>query len=86
MRMHSFAKAHRRKRGIGYVYIIIYNFDACNIWKAAWFCTEGHMGNNENHFLDCVASDWINRSCGYGIDVDCIAGSFDRWYCINLCM
>ena len=68
-------KQLKKERNKNYVNCIMYDHDACGIWKNVWFCFEGNVGDHKNYFLYCVASHIFNCSCIYGIDVDRTAGS-----------
>ena len=79
-------KQSKKERNNNYVNCIIYDHDACSIWKDVWFCTESNLGDHKNHFLHCAASAVFSSVSIYGTHVDRISGSFDRWNCIVLCM
>ena len=79
-------KQLKKERKNNDVNCIIYDHDACSIWKDVWICLESNLGDHKNHFLHCIASVISHRPCVYGLDVDRISGSFDHWNCIVLCM
>ena len=79
-------KQLKKERKNNYVNCIIYDHDACYIWKNVWICLESNLGDHENHILHCVASGISHRTGIYGIDVDRISGAFNYWNCIVICM
>ena len=79
-------KQLKKERNKKYVNSIIYDHDACSIWKDVWICLESNLGDYEDYFLHRVASAVFSSVSIYGIDVDRISGSFSHWNCIVICM
>ena len=65
---------------------MIYEHDACSIWKDIWICTESNLGDHKDYFLRCAASTVFGGISIYGPYVDRISGTFDHWNRITLCM
>ena len=76
----------RKERNKNHVNCIIYDHDACSIWKDVWICIESNLGKHKNHILHRVASGVSHRTGIYGVDMDRISGSFNYWNCIVICM
>ena len=65
----------KKERNKKYVNSIIYDHDACSIWKDVWICIESNLGDHKNHILHRVASAVFSSVGIYGVDVDRISGS-----------
>lgn len=79
-------KQLKKERKNNYVNCIIYDHDACYIWKNVWICLESNLGDHKDYFLHRVASAVFSSVSIYGIDVDRISGAFNYWNCIVICM
>lgn len=76
----------KKERKNNDVNCIIYDHDACCIWKDIWICTESNLGDHKDHVLHCSASAVFGGTGIYGSDVDRISGAFNNRNCIVLCV
>ena len=79
-------KQLKKERKNNYVNCIIYDHDACYIWKNVWICLESNLGDHKDYFLHRVASAVFSSTGIYGTHMDRISGTFDHWNRITLCM
>ena len=68
-------KQSKKERKNNDVNCIIYDHDACCIWKDIWICVESYLGDHKDYFLHRAASAVFSGAGIYGPDVDRISGS-----------